>query len=271
MDVHAGVVHDVFQHRRIDVAGARAHQHALKRGQAHGGIHNLAAHNRAQGRAVAQVADDELAVLRLLAQELRRLARDEAVARAVEAVAANLQARVVFIRHAVEERLLGHRLVEGRIENRDVRLGRHDRLTGLDARDVRRLMQRSERHKLLDPLHRLFRHQHGVLERLAAVEHAVAAGADLVQRSDRAVVLVRQRGEDGGNRLGVVLHVAGELDHLIGAQHSLLEVRALDADALDQALRLDGLVVHVDELELQGGRASVDDQNLHGKVSPCFL
>ena len=80
-------------------------------------------------------------------------------------------------------------------------------------------------------------------------------GADLVQRSDRAVVLVRQRGEDGRNRLGVVLHVAGELNHLVGAQHSLLEVRALDADALDQALGLDGLVVHVDQLDTSGRRS----------------
>ena len=271
MDVHAGVVHDVFQHGRIDIAGTRAHQHALKRGQAHGGIHNLAAHDGAQGRAVAQMADDELAVLRLLAQVLRRFARDEAVARAVEAVAANLQILVVFIRHAIEERLLRHGLMESRVEHRNVRLGRHNRLAGLDARDVRRLMQRAERHEILNALHRLFRHQHGVLERLAAMQHAVAAGADLVQRSDRAVVLVRQRGQNGGNRLGVILHVAGELDHLVRAQHGLLEVRAFDADALNQALRLDGLVVHVDELELQGGRASVDDQNLHGKVSPCFL
>ena len=128
-------------------------------------------------------------------------------------------------------------------------------------------MQRSERHELFNALHRLFRHQHGLLEGLAAVQHAVTAGTDFIQRRDGAFVLVRQRGEDGGNGFGVVLHVTGELNHLVGAKHSLLEVRAFDADALDQTLRLDGLVVHVDELELQGGRASVDDQNLHGSIS----
>ena len=213
------------------------------------------------------MADDELAVLRLLAQVLRRFARNEAMAGAVEAVTANLQIGVVLIRHAVEERLLGHRLMESGIENGNVRLGRHDRLARLNARDVRRLMQRSERHKLLDALHRLLRHQHGLFERLAAVQHAVTAGTDFIQRRDGAVVLVRQRGKDGGNGFGVVLHVAGKLNHLVGAEYGLLEVRAFDADALDQTLRLDGLVVHVDELELQGGRASVDDQNLHGSIS----
>ena len=160
--------------------------------------------------------------------------------------------------------------MESGIENGDVRLGRHDRLARLDARDVRRLMQRSERHELLDALHRLLRHQHGLFERLAAVQHAVTAGTDFIQRRDGAVVLVRQRGKDGGNSFGVVLHVAGKLNHLVGAEYGLLEVRTFDADALDQTLRLDGLVVHVDELELQGRRASVDDQNLHGSISSLF-
>ena len=39
---------------------------------------------------------------------------------------------------------------------------------------------------------------------------------------------------------------------------------ALDADALHKALRLDGLVVHVDQLVLEGRRAGIDDKNFHG-------
>ena len=209
------------------------------------------------------MADDELAVLRLLAQVLRHLARDEAMARAVEAVAAHLQVGVVLVRHAVEVRLGRHGLMERGVEHGDVRLAGHDLLAGADAGDVRALVQRSERHKRLDLLHALVGDERGGLEGLAAVEHAVAARADLVEGGDGAVLLVGQRRQNRGDGLGVVGHVAGELDDLVTLGHGLLEVGALDADALDKALRLDGLVIHVDELELQGGRASVDDQNLH--------
>ena len=129
-------------------------------------------------------------------------------------------------------------------------------------------MERSEGNEVLNGLHALLGHEGGLLEGLAAVEHAVAARADLVQGRDRAVLLVGQRVQNGRDGLGVVGHVAGELDHLVALGNGLLEVGALDADALDKALRLDRLILHVDQLELQGRRTGVDDQNLHGNLPP---
>jgi hypothetical protein len=61
----------------------------------------------------------------------------------------------------------------------------------------------------------------------------------------------------------MVRHVPGKLDALIGADNGMLEMGSFDADAFNQALRLDGLVVHVNQLILEGRGTGVNDKNFH--------
>ena len=53
---------------------------------------------------------------------------------------------------------------------------------------------------------------------------------------------------------------------VLTALHLMLEVAALDADAVAEPLRHELLVFHVDELIFDGGRTRVDDQNFHRSV-----
>ena len=96
-------------------------------------------------------------------------------------------------------------------------------------------------------------HEHAHLSALAQI-HGQAVLMEAVQVQSLAAVHQAQQ---------QVL-----VDDLAGGGHGLLEVGAADADALDQALRLDGLVVHVDQLELQGRGTGVDDQNFHRVLPP---
>ena len=107
--------------------------------------------------------------------------------------------------------------------------------------------------------------QAGGGELLAAVQHAVADCADLAQVGDHAQLLV---GEQLQNQLhgGVVVAQLVDLGLILLAVVLVGDVGlgVHGADALDEALGDDGLVVHVDHLILQGGGAGVDDQNFHG-------
>ena len=209
------------------------------------------------------MADDELAVLGILAQILGRLACDEAVGGAVEAVTAHLQAPVVIHRNGIHERLGRHGLMERSVKYRDIGLAGHDLLAGADAGKIGRHVQRSERNEGFHALHGLVRHQYALLERLAAVEHAVADRADFIQRGNHARLPVGERVHHRADRLGVVRHVADVIDDLAGGGHGLLEVGAADADALDQALGEHLFIIHVDYLELQRRRSRIDNQYLH--------
>jgi hypothetical protein len=72
--VHPVLVHQVDQHAGIDRAAARAHHQALDRGEAHRRRVALAALERADAGAVAEVADDRLPAARFGATAARRLA-----------------------------------------------------------------------------------------------------------------------------------------------------------------------------------------------------
>ena len=91
-----------------------SHQ-AIQRRDAHGGIHTLAIHAGAQGRAVAQVADDDLAACRQF-QKFNGPRGDIAVRSAVKAVLADVQVGIVFIGDGIAECLGRHCLMECRVE-----------------------------------------------------------------------------------------------------------------------------------------------------------
>ena len=130
-------------------------------------------------------------------------------------------------------------------------------------------MQGGQRAQVADGLHHLIGDEAALLELLAAVHDAVADGVDLADAVDDLAFAgghllhhlgkrLGVGGEDGGGRGLVAIALMG--DHA-----------ALHADALTQTLAQHFGAVHVDELVLQAGRATVDDQDFHWKYPPLVF
>lgn len=93
--------------RGINSAAARAHDEAVEGSKTHARVDNLAVLDSGYGRAVAEVAGDELDILEVNTHNFRAASADEAVRCAVEAVAANLVLLVVLIGQREKECLGG--------------------------------------------------------------------------------------------------------------------------------------------------------------------
>ena len=252
----------------INVAAAGAHQHAGQRGQAHAGIHALAAVHSGDGGTVAQVAGDHLQLAGVLAQELGSGHAHIAVAGAVSAVAADGVLLVHLVGHAVDVSLGRHGLMEGGVEYNHVgSLSTEHSLGAAQALHMSHVVNGSQGSDLLDLVDDGIGHDLALGEELSTLHNAVADGADLA-------LILHNSALAGGhhlNDLGESLGVGGE-GNLFGpgaAVGLMGDLAALDADALAQALAQHVLIVHVDELVLQRRRTAVDNQNLHVLVSSC--
>ena len=184
------------------------------------------------------------------------------MARAVEAVAAHLVLLVVAVGDAVHEGVLRHGLVEGGVEHahlRDVGQGLQDRL---DPHDVGRVVQWRQGHAALHGLQDLRVDLDGGREVLAPVNDAVADSGELVKRGEHAVAAPLQRVQHQLDR-DLVVRDGRLLDQRFQPRLRVLDLGAVDTDPLHQPLGQNGLVVHVEELILQGGTAAVDDENFH--------
>ena len=268
VDVHAGLVHDVFEGRGVDVAGTRAHHEAFERGDAHGGVNALAAADGRDGAPVAEVQADEVGLFGRLAEVAGGGGGDEFVAGAVEAVLAEAVLGVPLVGDGVEEGLGRHRLVEGRVEDGHLHRVREEFLGDLDAHQVRGVVQRAEREEVADGGLDLFVDADGVAVDFAAVQDAVAHAGDFGGVLDDALGRVGQQLDDARHafvvgREGALLDVL-----LLGAAGVGLVDDAADrlADLLDQPRRQDDVAVHalqIDQLVLDRRTARIDDQNLH--------
>ena len=267
----AGDIQGVLQvvdHRGVQVAAAGAHHQAGQRGHAHGGIHHAALVHSGDGRAVAQVAGDQLQAVDGLLQVLGSLVADVLVAGAVEAVAADAVPGVVLVGDGVHIGLRGHGAVEGGIKDSHLgHLGAKDLAGGLDAQDAGGVVQGSQGAQLTQGGNDFVGDQAAGLELLAAVDHPVTDGVDLVHALnalagagghllDDLVECLGVGGENGRGGGLVAVGVVG--DHA-----------ALHADALAQALAQHLLAVHINQLILQGRRTTVDNQNFH--LLRCLL
>ena len=249
--------------RGVEVAGAGAHRQAVQRGEAHRGIVALAAVDRADRRAVAQMAGDQAQFLERTAEHLGGLLGNILVAGAVEAVAADLVLFIVLVGDRVHVVRLRHGLMERGIEYGDHRNVRaHNVAAGLDADQVGRIVERRKRYAVLDRLEHLFGDNDAVREELAAVYHAVADRVDLAHRGDNALLGIEQHVDDRLDRFLMGRHGNVELEFLV---RLVARVRqdAVDADALAQALGHDLARIGVEQLVLQRRAASVDNQNFH--------
>jgi hypothetical protein len=123
-------------------------------------------------------------------------------------------------------------------------------------------VERGQLDVVLERLDDLVVDEDGAREALAAVDDAVADGADLLDARQRRGVALGEEG-DGQRQAGRM--VGDGLGTPDGPGRPLLGDLALGlADALDEALREDVALGHGVELVLDRGAAAVDDEDLHG-------
>ena len=267
VDADAVLVHDELDDTAVEIAAAGAHRQADQRGEAHGRVDALAAIDRADGAAVAHVAGDELELFDGLAHELGAAGGHVAVARAVEAVAADAVVLVIFIRDGIHIGLAGHGLVERSVKHGDHwHVVAHDGAAGVDAGDVGGIVQRGKRRALLKGGHDGIVDLDRAGKLLAAVDDAVTDGVDLFHGGDHTVLGAGQLVDDRGDGFGVGGHRQVFVkDRLAADERGVLEV-TVDADALAQTFGQDVFGLHVDQLILQGRASGIDDKNFHSQI-----
>ena len=182
------LVHDKLDNTCVEIAAASAHRQTYQRSEAHGCVNTLAAVDCGDRAAVAHVAGDDLKLLDGLAHQLCAAAGDIAVARAVEAVAADAVVLIILIRNSVHEGLAGHGLMESGVENCDHGDIAHDITAGIDADDVCGIVQGGKGGALLESLHDLVCDEDGGSKLLTAVNDTVAVCVHLLQGADNALL-----------------------------------------------------------------------------------
>ena len=199
--------------------------------------------------------------LERLAEELGRGLRDELVRGAVEAVFPDAVLLVVLVGDRVEVGGRRHGVVEGRVEHGDVGHAREDALAGLDAAEVRRVVQRRQRGAFADDVLDLVGDHGRVVELLAAVHDAVADGLDLLEAVEHAEFGIDQLLANHPQRLVVVCDLRLFLE-IASVEALVAQVGFAQPDALDDALGADLFFLHGEHGELERGTAGVDDQDV---------
>jgi hypothetical protein len=172
--------HQVDHHRRVDAAGTAGHDQAIGRRHAHRGVDRAAVVDGAQRGADAEVAGDDLQLAERALEYFGRLQRNVAVRGAVEAVAADAILLVKVVGQAVEVGVGRQGLVEGGVEDGDMRQVR-ELLHGLaDAVHIDRVVQWRKNRKGFDIGDDRRRDDHCAGELAAAMDDAVADGGDVL-------------------------------------------------------------------------------------------
>ena len=208
------------------------------------------------------MADDDAVRVLHAAHQFDAALGDEAVGRAVEAVAAEMILGIVLGGDGIAISLRGHGHVERGIEHGDLRLARHGLFTGFDAHEVGGVVERAEGDALADGLLAGVGDDAALDELVAAVEHAMADRVDLVDGLDDAVFRIDQNVHD---RLDGFL-MRGHRDilfELLARGDDLVVQAAVQTDALTEAFRGDDAGIGVHQLILQAGAAGINDQNIH--------
>ena len=167
------------QHRAgVDRPGARVHRNALEWAEPHRRVHRPAVHDRRDGAAAAEVTDDDA---KTGTTEERRGALDTPLdGETVKAIAAHSELLAPTRRDRVDRRLFRNRLVEGRVEDSDVRKMWEGFLGLGDRPERRRVVERGERLEGEDLSANLLVDQHRLPEPRPPVDDPVSYGVELV-------------------------------------------------------------------------------------------
>ena len=168
---------DVEEDGRVEATGARAHDKAFERCEAHRGIDALAVQDGGAAGAVAKVGRDEAGFFGLGAENLASFGRHKAMACAVSTVTADAVLFVELVRDTVEVSLLRHGLVECRIEHGDLRETREELGGAFHAGSVCRFVERGKERDAADVVDNFLRDLFA-LDVLTAMHDAVADSFD---------------------------------------------------------------------------------------------
>ena len=256
-------VHNVGYDGGVDAAAAGSHYETVKGSKTHGGVNDLAVFNGGKAGAVAEVADDELGALGVLAGDFKISLGDEAVGSAVEAVAADGVFLIILVRNAEHIGFLGHGLMEGGVENGDHGgLFSENFLAGFHGDSLGRVVERTKVAEFnADVLDKLVVNSGGRFVFLGTVEHAVTDGFDFADVLDDFVFA----GGEKFNKLLESLFVGGEayVVFLFVAGSGFVADSAVDADSFAKTFCDNFFVIHLDELVFKGRAARVDNKYFH--------
>ena len=245
------VVADELNDRRIDIAGTGTHDQALKRGETHGSIYALTADGSRNGCTVAEMAYDHLCLLRIETAEPDGLLRYECMRCTVEAVTTDAVLLIVLGRDCVVVRLLRKGHTEGSIKYSYVWLARNDLLACLDTHEVCRVVQRAEIEAGTDNVLHVLVYDAGLCDVWTSMEYTVSDGTDLINGLYYTVLCI---GECIKYQLysDAVIRHSGLNNEILLARYLMCELTALDGDTLAETLCKNGLILHIDELILEG-------------------
>ena len=245
---------DVEEDGRVEATGARAHDKAFERGEAHRGIDALAVQDSGAAGTVAEVCRDEAGLFGLGAENVAGFGSHKAVARAVGAVTADAVLFIELVRNTVEVSLLRHRLVESRIEHGDLREAREELRGAFHAGCVSRFVERSKKRDAADVVDDFLRDTFA-LDVLAAMHDAVADSFDCA-----CELLGIEEFLDLVNSFGMRGAVEVEVDFAFGALGLGMTVHA---DIFDEAACDRFFSFGVDDSEFHRGAATVENEYAH--------
>ena len=178
----------------------------------------------------------------------------------MEAVATDAVLVIEFVGEPIHIGMLGHRLVEGRVKYPYLRdLGEHLR-HGFDTEDVGWVVKRSKLCALMEHIYYLWGDTYALSKALCTVYEAVTNGIDLIEGLYE--VLFFENVEDNLYAACVVGNVKVALNLLsFGVTEG--DEGVVDPYALFVPRGQDLVVGELDEGELQGGAATVEDQDFH--------
>ena len=252
----------------VEIAAPGAHDQPLQRRQTHRRVDRLPARTAVADAPLPRCRTTRFTSCTRLAQHPGRLGDHEGVRGPVEAVAPDLVLVAPRPRDGIRVGHRRHGLVERGVEDRDLRDSGEQRARDPQALEVRRVVQRRQRHQLGHRVDHLVVDQDRFAETDSAVDHPVTDRGDL-GRGQRGTVLL-ERLQGGPERL-----LEGR-EGPLGASASppaccAPGVPAALPDALDATGGRLGTGLGVDQAVLQRRRAGVDDQHLGTHDRPLRL
>ena len=215
------------------------------------------------------MADDDAVCVLYAAHQFDAALGDEAVRRAMEAVAAQMVFGVILGGNGIAVCLRGHGHMERGVEHGDLRLARHGLFACFNAHEVGGIVQRAEGDAVADGLLAGLVDDAAFNKLVAAMQNTMADSVDLIDGFDHTVFRIDQNGHNGLDRLLVRRH-RNVLFILLAAGRDLVGQTAVQTDALTQPLGGDVAGVRVHELVLEAGAASIDNQNVHTSIHSCI-
>lgn len=198
----------------------------------------------------------------LLTSEIANLAiaiRDVSMRCAVEAVAPNLVATIELIGDRVEVTALGQRLMKRRIEDCYLRKPGSEKMSrGLNALDVRGIVQRRQLDAVFDASHDFVGDQHRVSKTLSSVNDAMSGGVNVGD-----AVYAVDAGGFGSRPSNYEIHCRA---HIAKRFREALLLPAFDlesddrfaADPFDRAAREPFVLIGCDKVEISGNELKFD-------------